>query len=52
MGVIMEIVLRTLKALKALQQRGTDSTNDMHAENDDRARDPDENVVQNQQNAF
>jgi hypothetical protein len=52
MGVIMEIVLRTVKALKALQQRGADCTNDMHAENDDKARDSDENVAQNQQNTF
>jgi hypothetical protein len=51
MGVIMEIVLRTLKGLKALQQRGADSTNNMHAENDDKVTDSDENVAQNQQNS-
>jgi hypothetical protein len=46
----MEIVLRTLKGLKALQQRA-DTTNKMHAENDDKVTDSDENVAQNQQNS-
>ena len=40
----MEIVLRTLKGLKALQQRA-DTTNKMHAENDDKVTDSDEMLL-------
>jgi hypothetical protein len=49
-GVIMEIVLKTLKGLKALQQRA-DSTNNMPAENDDKMANSDGNDVQNELNS-
>jgi hypothetical protein len=41
----METVLKTLKGLKALQQRA-DSTNDTPAENDDKMTNSDENDAQ------
>jgi hypothetical protein len=44
------IILKTLKGLKALQQRA-DSTNNIPAENDDEMTNSDENDVQNEQNS-